>query len=452
MRTKIKNIFFSVTLLAIVSLFVTSCDNEDYTGYSTLKVSSPTISITAGVTSPVTLVENDTKYEFTVTLSEPQIVDIHLAVKQIDGTASASDYELTSTIVIPAGATSAKGSIKILSDDAIEDTESLTIQIGDQTTANGNLTPITVEFSIQNLTGDDLVIGLSWEPSIKTTDNLGNDISPTDLADLRLLITDSPYTTILGGADGGSFESYTMSGSMADGEYLVVADFYAALDLPVRDLNLSLSFEQLGVIERFSYDFANAINTGTICPSNYFILAKIIKTGSTYTIEEVGGLPPLTGAWYGVDTEFEYPSEVSTRLDCDGNLLITGLVFGWMLDFWGEEVVAQEDVIINVDLDAGTVDIPYQAYITTLYKGTEYPYSIVGSGTIDNSGEYPVMTITYVLDQEGFNPSQWCFDNGYMANADFTATITLDPAGLKSATVKSAVIRNSKPLVKPVRR
>ncbi|VAW15120.1 hypothetical protein MNBD_BACTEROID01-863, partial [hydrothermal vent metagenome] len=98
------------------------------------------------------------------------------------------------------------------------------------------------------------------------------------------------------------------------------------------------------------------------------------------------------------------------------------------------------------------VDIPYQAYITTLWNGSEYPYSIVGSGTIDNSGEYPVMTITYVLDQEGFNPSQWCFDNGYMANADFTATITLDPAGLKSATVKSAVVRNSKPLVKPVRR
>ena len=451
MKTKIKNIFFSVTLLAILSLFVVSCDNEDYTGYSTLKVSSPTISITPGFTSPVVLVENDAKYEYTVTLSEPQIVDINLAVKQVDGTASASDYEITSSIVIIAGATSAKGSIKILSDDVIEDTESLIIQIGDQTTANANLAPINVEFSIQNLTEDDLVIGLSWEPSTKTTDYSGNEISPTDLADMRLLITDSPYATVLDGADGGAFESYTMLGTMDDGEYLVVADFYAAMEAPVRDLDLSVSFEQLGVMDPYSIDFSKAINTAGVCPANYFILAKITKAGNTYEISEVGEISvilPVT--WYGIDTEFEYPSEVKTFPGC--NILITGLNFGWMLNFWGEEVIGEEYPIIVIDEEAGTVDIASQPYITTLYDGAEYPYSIKGSGTIDNSGEYPVMVITYVLDQEGFNPSQWCFDNGYMANPDFTATITLDPAGLKSATVKSAVVRNSKPLVKPIRK
>jgi hypothetical protein len=123
-----------------------------------------------------------------------------------------------------------------------------------------------------------------------------------------------------------------------------------------------------------------------------------------------------------------------------------------MLDFWGEEVIGENWPVMIIDEAAGTIEIPFQPYITTLYDGAEYPYSIEGSGTIDNSGEYPVMTITYILDQEGFNPSEWCFENGYMANPDFTATITADPEGLKSGTVKSASVVNLKPLVKPVRR
>jgi len=429
-------------------LFMVSCDDEDYTGYSTLTPTSPTISITPGFTSPVVLVENNEKYEYTVSLSEPQLVDVHLTVSQVDGTASGADYEMTTTLVIAAGATTAKGSIKILSDDVIEDVESLKIQIGDQTTANASLTPLTVEFSIKNLTADDLSIGLSWVASIPTTDDEGNEISASALADMRLLITNSPYTELVDGADGASFESYTMLGTMADGEYLVVADFYAALASPVRDLDLSISFEQLGVVDPYSFSFPAAINTGTICEYNYFILAKIIKSGTSYTIEKVGKNPPLTGLWYGGDTDYEFTSEVSTKLNCDGDLLLSGLGFGWVQEFWGEEIVAAEDLIIVIDEAAGTVTIPFQPYITTLYKEVEYPYSIEASGTINTSGEYPVITITYKLfDKDGSDIAQWCFDNGYMEFADLTASITLDPAGLKSAT-----IRNFKTIVKPVHR
>lgn len=447
MRTKNYKIFFSATLLTIFSLFIVNCDEEDNIGYSTLTPTSPTISITPGFASPVTLVEDGSKFEYTVALSEPQLVDVHLTVSQIDGTASTSDYEMTSSIVIYAGSTSSKGFIKIMTDDVIEETESLKIQIGDQTTANASLTPITVEFAIQNLTADDLLIGLSWAASIPTTDDEGTEIDPDALADMRLLITNSPYTEVIAAADGASFENYTMLGTMVDGEYLVVADFYAALPFPIRDIDLSVSFEQLGVVDPFSFDFPTALNSAVVCPTNYFILAKIIKTGNSYTIEKIGAVPPLTGAWYGTDTEFEYPSEVAMKLSCEGDFLISGLVYGWMADFWSEEIIAQEDVIILIDEAAGTVTIPSQPYITTLYDDVEYPYSIEGSGTIDTSGEYPVMSITYTLDQDGFNPSQWSVDNGYMVNPDFTATLTLDPVGLKSA-----VISNKKAIMKPHRR
>ena len=165
MRTKIKNSFFHLALLAVFGFFIVSCDSEDFTGYSTVKVKSPSITITPGFTSPVTLVENDQKYEFTVSLNEAQVVDIHLAVKQIEGTASADDYELTGTVVVPAGSLSGKGSVKILSDDLIEEQETLKIQIGDQTTANAALTPATIDFVINNLTVDDLSLSLSWAAS-----------------------------------------------------------------------------------------------------------------------------------------------------------------------------------------------------------------------------------------------------------------------------------------------
>ena len=307
MRTKIYNILYSVILLTVFGLFVVSCDNEDYTGYSTLKVKSPTITITPGFTSPVVLVENDEKYEFTVTLNEAQVVDVHLPVAQTDGTASSDDYELSGTVVIPAGSTSGKGSIKILSDDVIEEEETLTIQIGDATTANAALTPVSVQFTIKNLTVDDLSIGFSWAASTATTDDTGTDIDPTALADLRLLLTDSPYTTILGGADGGSFEAIVFLGTAPDGEYLIVTDFYDAMSAPIRDLDLTLEFEQLGVIEPTALEFPAAISTRSFCPSYYYVMAKIIKSGTTYTIEEVGEISqnPIT-SWSGIDATDTY--------------------------------------------------------------------------------------------------------------------------------------------------
>src|SRR5665648_1212589 len=92
MKRIIKNIFYLLSLLAVISIGIVSCDDENNTGYSTMTPTSPTITISAGFTSPVTLTEDNSVHTFTVTLSEPQIADIKLYIKQTDGTASASDY------------------------------------------------------------------------------------------------------------------------------------------------------------------------------------------------------------------------------------------------------------------------------------------------------------------------------------------------------------------------
>jgi hypothetical protein len=149
------------------------------------------------------------------------------------------------------------------------------------------MTPVTISFTISNATSSDLVIGFDWAASSLVTDNAGNEIGAYDLADMRLLVTDSPYTGIFGGADGGSAETYEMIG-FPDGEYLIVGDFYAVDDIPT-DLDLTVTFDQIGTINGMSFDFPMAINTaGDFCAEKYIVLAKVVKTGDNYDITPVG--------------------------------------------------------------------------------------------------------------------------------------------------------------------
>ena len=171
-------------LLFALSLAIVSCETDDQTGESQLTVTNPTISINLDFMNPSIVLEDDTVYEYTVSLSETQIVDTRLHVSQVGGTANGDDYEMSGLVVIPAGYLSGTGTIKILADELAEDVETLTIQIGDIQTANASMNPITVSFTISNATSDDLVIGMSWAISEFTTDNSGDEISATDLADM----------------------------------------------------------------------------------------------------------------------------------------------------------------------------------------------------------------------------------------------------------------------------
>ena len=87
-------------------------------------------------------------YDYTVSLSEIQIVDIKLYIAQVGGTADADDLEMTSSIVIPAGYTTGNGSITVFADEEIEGDETAVIQIGDVRTANAAMTPVTVNINI----------------------------------------------------------------------------------------------------------------------------------------------------------------------------------------------------------------------------------------------------------------------------------------------------------------
>jgi len=417
---KMKKIFIKSLTFFSIGALIFSCTPEDYTGHSTSSPTSPNTSIALDFSSPVVLVEDDSVWEYTVSLSETQIVDVKLHVEQIGGTADSHDYEMTELVVIPAGYTTATAYIKILSDDLIEDTETLKVQIGDDRTANTTLAPVTVDFAILNYEDGDLVIDMAWDMSEPTTDTSGETIDPTDFADMILTVSTTPnFDGEIGNADGGSFETYVLDGDEPDGDYYILASFYAANEEIIRDLNLDLEFNQSGVINGDTYDYPSAINNASICENNFFVMTKITKMGTSYTFEDQSINNFINQQISYTGTDAGYDSQVSTGVDCAG-MTIAGLNAEWMFDFWGETIEEEGTVYWTVD-DAGVVTIESQYVFTTDYSGDLYDYTVTATGTYNEAtGE---LYLQYYLDQDGFSPSNWAFDNGYQDTPYFEATL-----------------------------
>jgi len=439
----------------LIALFVlASCESDDNTGYSTIKPTDPTITI-SNIPASINFIEKDSLFVFNLTMSVAQVVDVAVYAKQIDGDAVVGeDFSIVNDagkINFPAGSTTAQLKIKILSDNLKESTETFTIQIGDETTANATITPVNVPFTIQNATGNELTLDMTCTTDVK--DAIGVDLKPDDVVDLRMLILKKSDLSVVKTIDDDkSSESFEEFSTLADGEYIVAVDIFSTIDVgdinkPV-NLSLSLTFNQLGVYNDKAFDFENIMTNEFVCESFRVNLASITKSGASYTFAKDVLVPGnvLSGKWFGVDTEEEYDSQVEVFQGCAS--MMTGLAFEWMEDFWGEEIVAGGFVEITVDEATKSFTIADQYYMTTLYEGVKYPYTIIGDGTYDDSGKYLKMTVNYELFQDGFSPSQWCVDNGYMTSNIFKAVLTLDPAGL--GTKKGNKVRVNLPL-KPVR-
>lgn len=144
--------FIKKTLLLFgLSVAIISCDEEDRTGHSQLMNVNPTVSVNLNFSNPVIFKEadGDMTYDYTVTLSETQVVDTKLYITQTGGTAMEGyDYDMTHSITIPVGYTSATGSITVYGDLEVEGDELLEIQIGDQRTTNSSFSPVTVNINI----------------------------------------------------------------------------------------------------------------------------------------------------------------------------------------------------------------------------------------------------------------------------------------------------------------
>jgi hypothetical protein len=292
------------------------------------------------------------------------------------------------------------------------------------------MTPVTVDFEILNLTASDLVVDMSWETDALSA--VGIDLDPRDAVDMRLLIVNAAGD-IVAEADGGSFETSMIEGAFDDGVYTVAADIYSTID--AGDFNSSLTigidleFNQVGKINHMVVSFPGVMTNDFPCDAYRTNLAEVTKSGDSYEIgKAVSYVEPQPLSWSGTDAHYiigdktDYDSEITTVSGC--TFLIYGLNSGWMQDFWGEEILDEGNVVWTLEGDVVTIESQY--VFTTLYDGAEYVYTVSGTGTYDDSGATPTMELHYILDQEGFNPSGWAFDNGYMDTPDFVATITQD--------------------------
>ena len=295
-----RNKFLKSTIALSALLLMFSCKEDDATGQSTLTPTDPLISVSLDFNANQNFVETESTFDFTVHLSEPQVVNVSVNVAQTAGTATdGADFTIPHTVVIPAGATSAAGTIAIHSDELAEDTETAEITIGLGNEANADTTSQVVNFTIQNVTADDLVIDLSWMNTTTITDNSGNVIDGEALADMELRIVDTtiPYTTeYLLVDDAAGYETMIFSGAYPDGEYHIAASFYSAADYGdvFTDLDLALEFNQTGTINNEMVNIPAALNT-EFAACQVAILAKVTKTGTSYVIEPVG-LPNTLGS------------------------------------------------------------------------------------------------------------------------------------------------------------
>ncbi len=448
-----------IALLAMV-FFVYSCDDDDYTGYSDLTATSPTITVSGIAGGGYTLNESaETIYSFDVTLSEAQISDIALYVTQIDGNASAgTDYSIVnsnSRVYIPANTTTGQLQIQVLTDELIEGTETLTLQIGDERTTNASITPVTVDFTIENFTNADFSIEMAWSTDV--ADAIGLDLDADEVIDLRMLILNAADSSIWQVFDGSSFESFHAltdtadDGSyLPDGDYLIAVDVYSTIDAgdyqDIVTVDATLDFYQPGVINNDILEFEAITTNETPCSSYRTYLANLTKSGTTYTFDDdafgyAWSADPATleGTWYGEDN-YEYATQAVTSLS-GSTLQIYGLGFGWMEDYWGETITTGNPVDIEFVWDeTGKIVIPDQYYITTDWEGEPYDYNIVGTGVVNTCGDYAEMVITFDFVQDGWSVG------GYMGEP-WVETITLDPGAKSVKNGTGAKVTN-----KPVRR
>lgn len=282
----------------------------------------------------------------------------------------------------------------------------------------------TFTFTAIKGTNPKMTVNMTCKTDVSTA--IGVNLNPDEVVQLRLLILKKSDMSIVKTIDNGTAgESFRDFETLPDDEYVLGVDVASTLNAgelnkPVT-LSLSLSFVQKGVINE-TLDFANVMTNENPCSLYRTELATVKKTGAKYTISSaLHSVTPDVVTWKGKDDV--YASQVSTTSTCTATSM-AGLGFGWMADYWGEVIVSGGT--LEYSISGNTITIPLQKYCKTTYKGAAQPeYSISGTGTIDNSGTYPVWTIHYDFIQSG--STILTAANGVPAGY-LEAVITTDPS------------------------
>lgn len=279
------------TLLPAMTLLF-SCDDKDKaTGDSVLKATKDVtgiINVPTGVQSSNE--KDETEYTFTVTLDKPQVAPVVVAVHQISGNATdGEDFDAPHSITIPAYATSATGTVKILKDDLVEGVETFTLKVSDINTSNAGIVSKTMSFSIDNYLSPnlDLVFDFDHEFSIS-----GTKYSLCDIGyDMDYYILDSSYndTGVYGAATVACPEKISITpATLPDGVYHIFANIYDDRNL------VNVYHDPFKIPTTVEYFRAGGIAKNTFTQEDSFIPTSIAGPSSSFyyviTVEKTAGV------------------------------------------------------------------------------------------------------------------------------------------------------------------
>jgi hypothetical protein len=224
----------------IVSIAVTSCNEDDFTGQSTMVpvIPFPGITIT-DLPVNVIMEEKDTVMEFTFTVQDAQTVDIKLRMS-VDPASTATegeDFELSATsVVIPAFTTTASFELEIFKDDTPEDDETIIINVGDASTANAEFEPRQMSIVLTNFRAETLDIEVDWNvpfPIYGDGTMLNTcEINPAFIPDIDPTVYTLPDLNFFSYSDDYSacpeeFTNVGNEGGWPDGRYLFTTFFWS---------------------------------------------------------------------------------------------------------------------------------------------------------------------------------------------------------------------------------
>jgi hypothetical protein len=115
-------------------------------------------------------------------------------------------------------------------------------------------------------------------------------------------------------------------------------------------------------------------------------------------------LADYVGTWKGTDS-LGYPTEVTTAIDGDGDLVMNGIGFGWFQSYWDEVIITNTAVKVDINLITGAfvIDDSKQTspYITSTYLGAaQPPYNMKASGKITSTCDR-IIEFEYSFIQDG---------------------------------------------------
>jgi len=288
-----RNIKIISMFVAIILVF-SACNKDDYTGYSKLTPTDPTITVAFGDVTSIPDAgnytgETDSTITVNVSMDVAQIVDVAVFISVIDGNATeGEDFSLSANeIFIKAGETSTSFDITVIKDDLVESIETFTVQVGDQRTANANIVPVAAKFTIPNYTSDDIIFSLEWSTESVRYDEDGEELSATDIADMEYYLLDAGMTMLYAGSDGGGFEEFIAEAALIpDGDYVLYTEFYWAWDFGDTggvDLDFVVGYNQPG-IQNGTFEFKAALNSDDYFGGGYAVFCSVTKAGNIWTV------------------------------------------------------------------------------------------------------------------------------------------------------------------------